>query len=144
MNASPSETPPAAPRKKILLVDDNDGLRLVLSRLLVRAGYEVQEARHGGEAITRHRQNPADVVVTDLIMPEKEGLETILELKRMQPRLRIIAMTGGGRVNARDYLTLAGALGAARTLAKPFSDTELLGAIQEVLAAPDHPAPPAA
>ncbi len=138
----PSSAAPQA-KNKILLVDDNDGLRLVLTRLLVRAGFEVQEARHGGEAIARHRQDPADVVVTDLIMPEKEGLETILELKRMQPKLKIIALSGGGRVNARDYLTLAGALGAARTLAKPFSDTELLCAIQEVLNAPD-PAPPAA
>lgn len=123
-----------APQTRILLVDDNDAIRTVLRRLLSRSGFDVVEARNGVEALSAHKARPADIVVTDLIMPEKEGLETILELRRMQPRLRIIAMSGGGRVRAQDYLKLAAALGASRTLAKPFSEAELLKAIQELLA----------
>ncbi|MBL9138593.1 MAG: response regulator [Verrucomicrobiales bacterium] len=125
--------PSAAKPPRILLVDDNDAIRTVLHRLLARSGFDVVEARNGVEALAAHKARPADIVVTDLIMPEKEGLETILELRRMQPRLRIIAMSGGGRVRAQDYLKLASALGASRTLAKPFSEAELLKAIQELL-----------
>jgi CheY-like chemotaxis protein len=131
--SDPEPKPPSQPR--ILLVDDNDAIRTVLRRLLARSGFDVVEARNGVEALAAHRAQPADIVVTDLIMPEKEGLETILELRRMQPRLRIIAMSGGGRVRAQDYLKLAAALGASRTLAKPFSEAELLKAIQDLLAA---------
>lgn len=124
---------PSAKPARILLVDDNDAIRTVLRRLLARSGFDVVEARNGIEALAAHKATPADIVVTDLIMPEKEGLETILELRRMQPKLRIIAMSGGGRVRAQDYLKLAAALGASRTLAKPFSEAELLKAIQELL-----------
>lgn len=124
---------PAVPTR-ILLVDDNDQLRRLLARVLDRAGYRVIEARHGGEALAHQRREPADLVITDLIMPEKEGIETILELRQVNPQTRIIAMSGGGRVNATDYLTLAAALGASRTMAKPFSEEELLTAVREALA----------
>lgn len=127
----PSAPGPTSPIR-ILLVDDNRELRCVLRKILVRAGYAVTEAGHGREALKLHKLQPADLILTDLIMPEMEGIETILELKRLQPGVKVIAMSGGGRVNASDYLNLAAALGAARTLSKPFSESELLDAVRDV------------
>ena len=77
--------------------------------------------------------NDFDIIITDLVMPEKEGIETIMELSRTAPNIKIIAMSGGGRVNATDYLTIARRVGASDTLAKPFSGDELLAAVSRVL-----------
>ena len=122
----------------ILLVDDDEQYRSMLSEVLYRADYEVYEARDGNEALKIYREWPTDLVITDLIMPGKEGLETIQELRRSNPEVRIIAISGGGRVGPENYLQYAAEFGAQRILAKPFSHRELLDAINQVLSPVDR------
>ena len=93
--------------RQLLLVDDDDSFRKMLMLTLTRMGYNVMEARNGREALILHRHLLPDVVLTDIIMPEKEGLETIEELRRAYPAIKIIAMSGGGRGSATDYLKVA-------------------------------------
>ena len=119
---------------QILLVDDDDGLRKVLRITLERMGHQVTEARNGKEALTAYEQVAPDLIITDLIMPEMEGIETIMRLKKSHPDAKIIAMSGGGRVKATNFLVAAEELGAATTLAKPFTSDQLARAIQETLA----------
>src|SRR5437868_225744 len=119
----------------ILLVDDDEQFRTMLSEVLTRAGYEVQTACDGNEASRMYRRQPADLVITDLIMPEKEGLEMIMELRRNYPEARIIAMSGGGRNGTVNYLEAARAFGAQQVLNKPFFHQEILEAVRGVLAA---------
>ena len=117
----------------ILLVDNDDQFRTMLSEVLTRAGYQVQEASDGQQAIESYASHPTDLVITDLVMPEKEGLEMIVEFKRLYAGAKIIAIPGGGRRGAQDYLKMASAFGAQRALAKPFSHAEILEAISQVL-----------
>jgi CheY-like chemotaxis protein len=117
----------------VLVVDDEMEPRATLSRLLQRAGYEVVTAANGVEALSMARFVATDLVITDILMPEKEGLETIVELRRLYPRLPLIAVSGGGVVSPKSYLTLAKRLGADRTLAKPFNFEQLLTAVRELL-----------
>ena len=117
----------------ILLVDDDDPFRTMLSEVLTRAGYQVHEASDGQQAIELYQSQPTDLVITDLVMPEKEGLEMIVDLKRLNSEAKIIAMSGGGRHGAQDYLKMARAFGAHRVLAKPFSHREILETITAVL-----------
>lgn len=118
----------------ILLIDDDSSIRTVLEAMLIQLGHTVVAVGDGRLGEEAARREGFDLVITDLIMPEKEGIETIQDLLRRQPRLRIIAMSGGGRGNANDYLPLAKLLGARRTLAKPFTFEELTEAIAGVLA----------
>ena len=113
----------------ILLVEDDDEVRKFLRLSLLKMGHTVAEARNGKEAIARQLREPAELLLTDVIMPEKEGLETIQEFRLKFPKVRIIAMSGGGRVSAMEYLRIAKAMGAHQVLAKPFSGEELLFAI---------------
>jgi CheY-like chemotaxis protein len=122
--------------KRILLVDDNDAFRRLLGRTLELAGYEIQTAAEGSAALKLFQQQLFDLVITDLIMPGKEGLETIIELHRLKPRMKIIAMSGGGRSDAGEYLPMAQGLGANLTLTKPFSEQEILEAITSLLSLP--------
>ena len=119
--------------KRILLVDDNESFRKPLGEVLRKSGYEVQTAAEGAAALRLFRQQPFDLVVTDLVMPGMEGIETIIEIRRIAPRAKIIAMSGGGRISPEDYLEMARHLGAARTLAKPFTAREFLESIAGVL-----------
>jgi CheY-like chemotaxis protein len=118
---------------RILITDDEHAVRDMLRTALEREGHEVELAENGVEAIAKYRASPADLVLMDLVMPEKEGLETIRELKREFPDVRIIAISGGGRMGPGDYLSLAKHLGAMRVFAKPFDINELREAITEVL-----------
>jgi CheY-like chemotaxis protein len=118
----------------ILLVDDDEQLRTMLFKVLSRAGYEVRLARDGIEATRSYCGQPADLIITDLIMPEKEGLEMIREIRRDHPQARIIAMSGGGRTGNINCLEVARALGAQSVLEKPFSHQEVLEAVRKVLA----------
>lgn len=115
--------------RTILLIDDDDLFRKALRLTLERAGHVVVEAIDGNAGLRCYRSRPFDLVITDLIMPGKEGLETIRELRSMDAGVNIIAMSGGGRIDARDYLTMAKAFGARRVLDKPFSEQDLLQAI---------------
>ncbi|MBI5693494.1 MAG: response regulator [Verrucomicrobia bacterium] len=131
---------------RILLIDDDDALRTVLARALTQAGYEVVEANEGRRAVECLRRSPVDVVVTDLIMPGQEGIETIMQLRRDHPALPVIAMSGG-MANSPHYLDLARRLGARRTLQKPFLVEDIVLALRSVLppsSAPEQPpgAPP--
>lgn len=121
---------------KILLVDDNAELLKMLFQLINREGHEVTTAGDGNQALKLAHQNNFDLVITDLIMPEKEGVETILEFRKLHPRTRIIAMSGGGsRVSARGYLGIAHSIGVVSTLVKPFSTAELMDTMAKELGA---------
>ena len=117
----------------ILLVDDDEQFRSMLSESLRLAGYEVTEARDGREGIKLYRDHPGDLIITDLIMPEKEGLETIQEFRRNYPEVKIIAISGGSRNGSVDYLKIAKAFGALQVLAKPFPRQRILEVITQVL-----------
>ena len=122
--------------KRILLVDDNESFRKPLGLALQFAGYEVQTAPEGGAAIRLYTENPFDLVITDLVMPGKEGLETIIELHKIEPGLKIIAISGGGRMNPGVYLPMAAHLGAVATLAKPFTAKTILDLVAEQFCEP--------
>jgi CheY-like chemotaxis protein len=119
---------------RILIIDDEDELRSMLRQMLEQAGYEVTEAVNGAEGIQLYEQDTHDLIITDIIMPEKEGVETIIALRRADPDLPIIAISGGGRLDATDFLTMTKKLGARRTLSKPFRRDQLLEAVGECLA----------
>lgn len=116
----------------ILLIDDEKAFRNVLRQVLSKAGYDVVEAENGAEGIQRFHEKPADMIITDIIMPEKEGIETIIELKKAYPEVKMIAMSGGGWYGTDIDFDMAKKLGA-RTLDKPFALQELLDVVAELL-----------
>jgi CheY-like chemotaxis protein len=118
---------------RILVVDDEEPVRFTIRARLESAGHEVDEAKNGKEAIESQTAGPFDLIITDIIMPEKEGVETIFELKRDYPDLKIIAISGGGRTKNLDFLKLASGFGADKILAKPFSGKELLECVNDCL-----------
>lgn len=121
-------------KTKILLIEDDPRLRVTLARMLESEGYQVVQAEEGSEGMRLFASEKPSLVVTDLIMPGKEGMETILTLRAKNPDLKIIAMSGGGLVRAAEYLPVAKAAGADLTLEKPFSIKKLIEAIQDLLA----------
>lgn len=118
---------------KILVIEDDDSFRNVLVQMLSKAGYDVRQAGEGNQALEVCAQFNPDLVITDIIMPDKEGLETIQELLELCPSIKIIAMSGGGKFGPNSYLPLAEKLGAKATLQKPFMRDELLSTISLVL-----------
>lgn len=121
---------------KILVIDDESQIRQMVSRILVEGGHEVTEASNGAEGLKLFREVLPDLVVADLFMPVKEGIETIFELRRETPDVKIIAMSGGGSRRDLGSLAAARALGADLTLAKPFRAAQLLEACAGLLARP--------
>ncbi len=119
--------------KRILIIDDEPHILLMVKKMLERAGFEVELAANGVEGLDLFKRFQSDLVITDIIMPEKEGLETIREMKRIQPELKIIAMSGGGKISADNYLDTAKIFGASRLLEKPFSQKDMLSAVSELL-----------
>jgi two-component system, chemotaxis family, chemotaxis protein CheY len=119
---------------RILIIDDEIGIRRPLQILLERAGYDVESAANGLEALRRWREHPGNLVITDIHMPEKNGLETIIELRQIAPQARILAMSGSDLTDRIDVLGDAAMLGAIRTIAKPFRLEEMLLAVQHALA----------
>lgn len=122
--------------REILLIDDDEGFRGMLFKLLSRHGFAVVACANGREGVKLYRKNPEFVVVTDLIMPDQEGIETIIQLKREYPDARIIAMSGGGRATPGIYLDSALRLGASRSFAKPFDNSEFIAAVRELAEEP--------
>jgi DNA-binding response OmpR family regulator len=118
----------------ILLVDDDALLREALHKTLVRAGYEVEDVSGGTEALRAFRRQPRDLVITDIVMVDGEGLDTIRQLRKLDAHVKIIAMSGGGLGKSNDYLHLADKFGATTVLAKPFSVAEVLAVVAAVLA----------
>lgn len=118
---------------RILIIDDDVQILNMLRQILEREGYEVVSAINGNEGIRLYREKPTDLIITDLIMPEKEGIETITELRRDFPDVKIIAISGGGRIAPEVYLRMARSLGALRTFTKPIERKEIIETVQELL-----------
>jgi CheY-like chemotaxis protein len=122
---------------RILVIDDDEDVRAVLRGVLEQAGHEVVVAANGVEGIDAFRRLAADLVITDIVMPEKEGIETIRDLVEEFPNARIVAMSGGGkRLNRDNALFTASEIGAYKILRKPFEPSELLSSVQMALASP--------
>jgi CheY-like chemotaxis protein len=120
--------------KSILIVDDDRLTRKAFRRIFERAGYAVLEACDGNEAIRQYDSYNPDLVVTDIIMPEKDGIEALFEIKQKDNDAKIIAVSGGGRIAPGNYLDVAKKLGAIATFEKPVKPEILLTAIKDVLA----------
>lgn len=119
----------------ILLIDDDTDLRKMLAKVLERERYRVLEAGTGVEAMRVLQIQTPDLVVTDLIMPDQDGIGTINQLKKDHPDIKIIAISGGGRMISQDYLNIARMLGAHHTFKKPFDNREFVAKIRELLSA---------
>jgi CheY-like chemotaxis protein len=115
---------------RVLVIDDEAALRLTMRKMLEAAGHEVVEAENGRVGLEVFRRLPTDVVVTDIIMPQKEGIETIRDLRAIAPTVRIIAVSGGGRNQDMNFLRIARKLGANGTLAKPFRKEALIASVE--------------
>ncbi len=122
--------------KKILIIDDDHHILMMIKKMLERAGFEVDLASNGVNGLELFKQIQVDLVITDIIMPEKEGLETIREMKRLRSDLKVIAMSGGGRISANNYLESAKIFGASRVIQKPFSQKVMLDAVIDLLGEP--------
>jgi DNA-binding response OmpR family regulator len=118
---------------RILLIEDDQPLRRALRIFLEKSGYAVSEAGNGREGLRIFGVQPVDLVVTDLIMPEMEGLETIRALRKTKQAVPIVAISGGGRIDSRSYLEYARSLGADCVLDKPLDFNEMAGRIAGLL-----------
>ena len=128
---------------RILLIDDDAEFCVFLQEVLEHAGYEVVVAHNGREGVACYEATSIDLVITDVLMPEQEGLETITFLQHINPQVKIIAVSGGGLTGRMDFLYVAAALGVRRTLRKPFSQQELLEAVRELIQGEDEDTRPA-
>ena len=118
---------------RILVIDDDEQMRSMLRQMLERAGHEVVLASNGLEGMRLYRQESTDLIITDIIMPEKEGLQTIRELKTEFPDLKVIAISGGGSKGNMDFLPVAKVFGAKRIVTKPFKSQVMLDIVDDVL-----------
>lgn len=120
---------------RILISDDDPEIREALSRLLTHVGHEVVTVPDGRACMREIEAGSFDLLITDILMPEQDGLETLMSLRRSRRGPRVIAMSGGGQGSAHDYLDLARRFGAHKVLAKPFPVEEILAAVEEALTA---------
>jgi CheY-like chemotaxis protein len=118
---------------KILVIDDELGIRVIICRVLAEAGHQVVSFENGGGAIEHLKQEAADLLITDIFMPDVEGLETIRQIHRLRPELPIIAISGVDFAGG-DYLGVARKFGAAEVLKKPFWPADLLELVSHMLA----------
>lgn len=125
---------------RVLVIDDESALREVIRRMLESAGHQVVEAQNGRMGIQAFQAAPFDVVLTDIIMPEQEGMETIAQMRKLNERVRIVAMSGGG-IKDLDVLLVARRLGADATLPKPFRRDNLLACVEGRADRPAEPRP---
>ena len=120
---------------RILIIDDEDELRSMLRQMLEQAGHQVTEAVNGAEGIQLYEQDRPDLIITDIIMPEMEGFETIRELRDTAAELKIIAISGGAPIGTPDNLKIAREFGADAAFAKPIDRQEFLSSVSRLLAA---------
>ena len=113
----------------ILVADDDPEIRWVIRKCLEKERHNIVEAVDGVEAIEKIGETDFDIAIIDIIMPKKEGIRTILEMKQQKPNIKVIAISGGGFVKPESYLATAEAFGAECILTKPFNTTELLGTV---------------
>lgn len=119
---------------RILVIDDEEPVRTLVREMLQRAGHEVEEAFDGDQGLASFHRHPADLVITDILMPTKGGLVTIKELRAAVPDVKIIAMSGGGKTGKLSFLSTARTFPGVRTLKKPFRRSELLNLVEATLA----------
>lgn len=119
--------------KRILIIDDDTEFRKMLTVSVAQAGYEIVEAANGKEGMKKYQSEKIDLVVTDIFMPEKEGIETIMELRAIDPDIKIIGISGGGIHKEFGFLENLSDFGAQRTFQKPFALQDFLVAIEELL-----------
>lgn len=118
---------------RILVIEDDAAIRRMIYRILNEEGHEVFEAAHGKEGMKLLAGTPGiDVVITDIIMPEKEGMEVLQELRENYPEIKTMAISGGGKLSAHDYLSLAKVMGADIVLSKPFVRRDLVDALHRL------------
>jgi CheY-like chemotaxis protein len=119
---------------RVLVIDDNQDMRDLMQVILVGAGYEVDVAPDGMAGLARLRAQPSDVVITDIFMPNQDGIETITHVRRDYPQIKVVAVSGGGKlVRGKGYLLTAQEIGAHAVLPKPFDQDELLEALHRLL-----------
>ena len=118
---------------RILVIDDEPLVRATVVTILTREGFSVEEASDGQAGIPMFHKNPPDVVITDIFMPNRDGIEVVMELKRSCPRTKIIAMTGGGQMRMMEIISSAKFLGADHILHKPIDRKSLLAAVSAAL-----------
>lgn len=118
---------------RILIIDDEEVVRFTVRKLLEKHDHEVVEARTGIEGVSLFQANEIDLVVTDIIMPDKEGLETIREIRSLDDKVKIIAVSGGGRIGPDSFLAMAERLGANKTFTKPFDMADFVAAVDRLL-----------
>ena len=119
--------------KRILIIDDEAQIRMMLKQLLEREGYDVRVAENGKEGLSLFQQYAPHLVITDIIMPEKEGVETIIELIKQNPGVHIIAISGGGRKGPDLYLKIAEKMGASKIFSKPVDRREMIDTVRDLL-----------
>jgi len=117
----------------ILIVEDDNDLRTMLKVSLSRRRFTVLEAENGKEALTHFKPSVTDLVITDLIMPDEDGLKVIMRIRELKPSIKIIAISGGGKAGPGSYLNLAKALGADAIYSKPFSVNDMIFKIEELM-----------
>ena len=118
---------------KVLVIDDEPQIRSLVKRFLTQAGYEVDQAGDGLEGVRQMKENPAELVITDILMPKQEGLETIRQIREAFPNCKIIAMSRGSQLTAMDFLPIAQKFGAAKIFHKPIDFNEMVEAVKELL-----------
>jgi len=118
---------------KILVVDDDPSIREMLEEVLKDAGYAVEAAADGLEALRMVKASPPDLLITDIIMPEQDGVGIMLQLAKENPGIKTIAISGGGRISPESYLYMAEKFGAIKTFTKPFDINEFLDAVKNAL-----------
>jgi len=123
------QPPPGPAARRALVIDDDDFVRATIAAILETAGYDVIEASDGQQGLQQFLRNAVDLVITDILMPSKEGIETIVDIRQRDREVRIIAVSGGGNIGSGSVLHAAQRLGADAVLSKPFTKDELLAKV---------------
>ncbi len=125
-------------KRRILIIDDDRELAMSVQEILVDEGFEVDTACNGREGIRLHNATPYELIITDIVMPEEDGLEVIIWISKTYPKTRLIAISGGGYFDSRDYLKMAKELGANLVFGKPFEVKALLRGVKSLLNIPER------
>ena len=118
---------------RILVIDDDSSIREMLRIVLELEGHEVSEFSDGAQGVAAYADDPRDLIITDIVMPEQDGIETIFALRGRYPDVKIIALSGGGRIEASNYLAIARTIGASKTFLKPIDNEALVAAVDELV-----------
>jgi CheY-like chemotaxis protein len=129
------QQPVQSVKRRLLVIDDDDLVRATLRDILEEAGYDVLEAADGRQGLESFKRHRVDLVITDILMPEKEGIETILDLRRLSADVPIIAVSGGGATHNLEFLNYAEQFGANQVLPKPVTPSQICQAVRQALAA---------